>query len=265
MPTRSACRRLSRPAAALTLLVLAPLGAAQATAFDPARSDPKAVAVAEQVMQALGGEDAWRELRHLRFDFQVERGGTLVMRRAHTWDKWTGRYRLEGRTREGQAYRVVMDLHTRQGRAWLEGRALDGEALRQRLDDAYATWVNDTYWLLMPYKMKDPGVSLKLDGERVTAEGAWDKVLLTFDGVGLTPKDRYWAFVNRATHLVDRWEFVLKGETAAPTPFDWRGWREYGRVKLAPERVNPDNGTRISFPVLETPATLPDDTFAPPE
>lgn len=252
-------RTLIRPLAAA--LLLAPLAAAEPATFDPARSDPKAVAVADQVMQALGGEDAWRGVRYLRFDFDVERGGKSVVRRAHTWDKWTGSYRLEGRTREGQPYRVVMNLHTKAGAAWLDGRSLEGEALKKQLDDAYATWVNDAYWLIMPYKMKDPGVTLKLDGERKTADGAWDKVLLTFGGVGLTPKDKYWVFVNRATHLVDRWEFVLMGEKAAPTPFDWKGWRDYGRIKLAPERVNPDSGTRISFPVLETPATVPEDTF----
>jgi hypothetical protein len=107
-------------------------------------------------------------------------------------------------------------------------------------------------------------VSLALDGAEKNEKGEWDKLRLTFESVGLTPKDKYWAYVNKATHLVDRWDFVLKGEDKPPTPFDWKGWKSYGRIKLADDRVNPQDGTRIFFPVLDAPASLPDEVFNPP-
>jgi hypothetical protein len=227
-----------------------------------AASDPKAVAVAERVLQALGGESAWTATRYLRFDFAVDRGGKTLMRRAHTWDKWNGRYRVEAKDKDGRDVVVTMDLNTKQGSAAVGGAPVSGEALKQALDDAYAWWVNDTYWLLMPYKLRDPGVSLAYAGEEKKGQDAWDKLLLTFDGVGLTPKDKYWIWVNRASGLVDRWEFVLKGDKTAPVPFEWKGWKMYGRIRLADERVNPTDGTRIHFPVLDAPATVPDATFA---
>ena len=87
---------------------------------------------------------------------------------------------------------------------------------------------------------------------------------LTFDNVGLTPKDKYWAYVNRKTGLVDKWEFVLKGESKPPSPFTWEGWKKYGNVMLAPERKNPKDGTRIYFPVLEVKESLPDAVFTDP-
>ena len=43
---------------------------------------------------------------------------------------------------------------------------------------AYAIWVNDTYWLLMPYKMKDPGVTLAYDGEEGKGDENVGKVVL---------------------------------------------------------------------------------------
>ena len=46
----------------------------------------------------------------------------------------------------------------------MKGKTLEGEA-EEVPGEAYGTWVNDTYWLLMPYKMKDPGVMLAHDGE----------------------------------------------------------------------------------------------------
>jgi hypothetical protein len=242
---------------ALALAVARP-----SAALTPAGSDPKAVAVADRVMQALGGEAAWNATRYLRFDFAVDRGGKTVMRRGHAWDKWTGRYRVEGKDKDGRDVVVAMNLNTKEGSATVGGRPLAGEELKGALETGYAWWVNDAYWLVMPYKMRDPGVVLALAGTEKKGEDAWDKVLLTFEGVGLTPKDRYWVFVNAKTSLVDRWEFVLKGEKTPPVAFDWKGWKAHGRIQLADDRVSPKDGTRIHFPVLDVPATLPDEAFA---
>jgi len=230
-----------------------------------AATDDKAVAVAERVMDALGGEAAWKRTRFLRFDFAVDRGGATLVRRAHTWDKWTGRYRAEAKDEKGRPVVVLMNLKTREGRAWVDGKPANGRELAALLESGYAWWVNDAYWLLMPYKMRDPGVSLSWVREDKKDAGTRDVVLLTFDGVGLTPKDRYWVFVDRETGLVDRWEFVLKGARADPTPYDWKGWKSYGNIRLADDRVNPKDGTRIHFPVLEVPGSVADSVFTTPE
>jgi len=258
---QSRARRAKAPVVALlVVLVAVPAGAARPSLA--AGSDPRAVAVAERVMQVLGGEAAWNATRYLRFDFAVDRGEKTVMRRAHSWDKWTGRYRVEGKDKDGRDVVVAMNLNSKEGAATVGGTPLAGDELKKALETGYAWWVNDAYWLLMPYKMRDPGVVLTLAGREKKGEDAWEKVLLTFEGVGLTPKDRYWVFVNARTGLVDRWEFVLKGEKTPPVPFDWKGWKAYGRIQLADDRVNPKDGTRIHFPVLELPAILPDEAFA---
>jgi len=252
--------RLVSYAVAIALLAVA---TASANAAPPA-SDPKAVAVADRVMLALGGRDAWNATRYLHFDFAVDRGGKTLMRRAHTWDKWSGRYRVEGKDKDGKDLVVAMNVNTKEGQAALAGAPLSGAELKAALDTGYAWWVNDTYWLVMPYKMRDPGVTLTMAGRETKGADSWDKVLLTFDGVGLTPKDRYWVFVNAKTGLVDRWEFVLKGEKAPPAPFEWKGWKAHGKIQLADDRVSPKDGTRIYFPVLDVPASVPDATFAKP-
>jgi hypothetical protein len=260
----SVLRRGAGLVAALSALAFLAAAAAPSLAVTPDDSDPKAVAVADRVMQALGGQDAWNATRYLRFDFAVDRGGKTVARRAHTWDKWNGRYRVEGKDKDGKDLVVAMNLNTKEGRATLAGAALSGADLDSALETAYAWWVNDTYWLLMPYKMRDPGVTLKLAGRETKGDESWDKVLLTFQNVGLTPKDRYWAFVNTKTGLVDRWEFVLKGEKTPPVPFEWKGWKSFGRIRLADDRVNPKDGTRIHFPVLDVPASVPEAEFTTP-
>src|SRR5262245_2525964 len=243
----------------LALAVAAPLAVAAQTS-----SDPKASAVADKVMDALGGTDAWNNTHFLRFDFAVDHEGKTLVRRAHTWDKWAGRYRLEATTKEGDLYVALLNVNSKDGEVWLKGRKLEGDEKKKFVEQAYGTWVNDTYWLLMPYKMKDPGVTLALAGEEKKGGETWDKVKLTFDNVGLTPKDKYWAYVNRKTGLVDRWDYVLKGENKPPTTFMWKNWQKHGKVMLADDRVNTAEGTRIYFPVLETPETVADAVFTKP-
>ncbi len=226
-------------------------------------SDARALELAEQVMAALGGQEAWDRTRYLRFDFAVEREtGPFV--RSHTWDKWSGRYRLEGVEQDGTPYVVLMNVGTRDGDAWKGGARLEGEEEKKYLERGYGAWVNDTYWLLMPYKLRDPGVILTYAGEDASEGGSWDKLHLAFDKVGLTPRDQYWVWVNRTSRLVDRWDFVLKGEKTPPTTFLWRDWRKVGHVMLAAERVNAKDNRTISFPVLEAPAAVPDEAFTSP-
>src|SRR5262245_30948309 len=94
---------------------LAPALGADSPAFDPSRSNAKSMAIADEVLQAMGGADAWNQTRFLRFDFGVEVEGKARPPRSHWWDKHTGRYRLEGRTPEGDPYVVLMNLNTKQG------------------------------------------------------------------------------------------------------------------------------------------------------
>ena len=73
-------------------------------------------------MEALGGEPAWNNTHFLRFTFAVDHEGKTVVSRDHTWDKWTGRYRLEGTNKEGQKYVVLMNVNTKEGQAWSDGK-----------------------------------------------------------------------------------------------------------------------------------------------
>jgi len=242
-------------AAALLLLFASPPGQGSETA----PPDPKALEVADQMLAALGGKEAWEATRFLHFGF--------AGRREHWWDKHTGRYRLEGATKENEPYIVLMDLDTKQGRAWLKGDEVQGDKLKELLDNAWGAWVNDTYWLLMPYKLRDPGVILKYAGEETVEGAVYDKLALSFHQVGLTPGDRYWAYVNRSTHLMDRWAYILESmdPQGPPTVWAWQGWARHGQIQLAPERAQVGADRRISLEPLEVPPALADSVFTDPQ
>lgn len=249
---------------ALLGLLLAAAGPAGAADAPSGKADAKAAAIADQVMDALGGKKAWDDTHYIRFDFGIEKDGKF-QGRSHTWDKWTGRYRLEGKTPEGKSYVTLMNVNTKEGSAWMDGQKLEGEEAKKALERAYGAWINDTYWLLMPYKLKDPGVILGYGGEEKGSGGTWDKLTLSFDSVGLTPKDKYWVYVNRDSHLVDRWDYVLKGEKAPPTTWEWKKWDRHGKVMYSSERVNAKEGRKILLPVHDTTDSVPDAVFTNPQ
>ena len=140
--------------------------------------------------------------------------------------------------------------------------------MKAALAEAYGRGVNDTYWLLMPFKALDPGVKLAFEGERKLEGATFNVFRLTFDKVGLTPGDTYWAWVNTVSHRMEVWSYHLQGTPAeqAPSVFAWEDWKEFGSIHLSLDRrpLDPPAGKPvigIRFRDVALPGTLPDAVF----
>jgi hypothetical protein len=197
-----------------------------AAGFDEAGSDAKAIAIADEVMAAMGGRRAWDQTRHLAWNFFGVR--------THVWDRWTGDLRSQAGSQL-----VLMNINSRQGRAWKDGAEVTDRAqLEAILDGGYKAWINDTYWLLMPYKLKDSGVTLTYLGDGTMETGRPADVLqLTFKDVGVTPENKYHVWVDKERRLVEQWAYFPKASDAEPrfkTP--WAHWERHGKVLLSGDR-----------------------------
>lgn len=212
-----------------------------APGFDSAGSDPKAVAIADETMQAMGGRRAWNDARCLAW--------TFFGRRKHVWDKWTGDYRLE----EGRRV-VCMNLGTGAGRVF-EGKdeIHDPKSKAEALAKARSAWINDSYWLVMPYKLKDSGVTLKSKGDGVLDDGRKaDVLVLTFARVGDTPENKYDVWVAKDSRLVEQWAFYKSASDDEPRfKTTWTGWKRYGQILLSGDRGGDRQLTDIA--VMEKP------------
>lgn len=220
------------------------------------QQDEQATRVADEMIEAMGGRENWEQARFIRFtNVRGNRKPTF------TWDRWLGRLRIESRNDAGIPYVVLMNIKTRQGKVFVEGRPLRGKELSDYLNRATRMWTGATYWFLMPFKWNDPGVNLSYDGEEEIDGVLYDKVHLTFDNVGLSPGDEYWAYVNRDTHLMERWKFKLQGGFEGD--YRWTRWYRYGGIRVATERVG--NDERIRFDDIFVGASMPDELFTSPE
>ncbi len=242
-----------RPVVLVLALSFGAVGLAQTP-----QADPKAVAVAEQVLTALGGQDTWQETRYIHFDY-LRRGRTS----AHTWDKLLHRYRRENTDGEGRTHVTMVDLNTKEGSAYVDGQALEGEELEKQLAGVARAWHGANYWALMPLKLLDSGVILGYDGEETIDGQAYDRIHLAFDNVGVTPDDQFWIFVNRTTHLIDKWRFQLGA--GAEGEFRWKAWQEHGGLKIATIRERMDGSTEIALERIVVTNDLPESVFSSPE
>ncbi|MGE5176086.1 MAG: DUF6503 family protein [Hyphomicrobiales bacterium] len=264
-------RRVRFTAAAIATAMLA--GALALPAPRPARAegrpmgeaDPKAAAIAKELTDAMGGQKAWDDLPYFRFDFVIVRDGKEVARFRHWWDKKHGRERVEGPDDKGRIVTAIFSLADKKGKTFTDGLLdTDSTNIANIIQMGYERWVNDTYWVMMPFKLRDPGTHLKYDREETGKDGTpYDVLELTFDkGVGLTSDDHYWLFVNRKTHLIDKWEYVLTGQKPPPQVVHWESWTQIGPIRLSLLRRFEGKPVMLRFENVATPATMDESVFS---
>lgn len=200
-----------------------------ADGFNLESSDEQAIAIADQVMSAMGGRQAWDETRYISWNFFGARD--------HHWDKHTGNVRIE---MPRQEITIIMNIHSK------EGQAKKGETVYSKADslDFYLDiglnwWINDSYWLTMPFKLKDSGVTLKYVGEdSIQGGGSADVLQLTFEEIGKTPDNKYLVYVDKKDQLVKQWAFFSKAENEEPNfVAPWDNYQQHGKILLSGSRI----------------------------
>ena len=198
-----------------------------AIALCVARADDNAQQLARAVWKASGGEN-WPKVKELRFTFIVEQDGKQVASAEHHWNvaAQTDRVKWKGKD-------VTVNLAS---------PAQDEDAKA-----AHARWVNDSYWLLAPLKVLDPGVKLAHEGRKQVGEAHFELLRLSFEQVGLTPGDQYLLYIDPQTKLVRAWDYMPKPETVMHG--SWDKYESHGGLQLSTEHEF--EGRIIRFSGLE--------------
>lgn len=224
------------------------IGNPPAEGFDMANSDPAAVELADSIMQAMGGRQNWDNTRFISWNFFGNRD--------LTWDKKMDRVRIES-LKDSITY--LLNLATMEGKVRVKGQELvAGDSLNKMLQRGKSIWINDSYWLAMPFKLKDSGLTLKYVGEDTLSTGAKCNVLeLRFNNVGDTPQNKYLIFVDLSDNLVKQWSYFREAtQDSASFTRPWDNYQKYGTILLSADRS--DNGGPRNVKVDDT---LPDQIF----
>jgi hypothetical protein len=198
-----------------------------AEGFDMVNSDEQAIAIADQVMDAMGGRTSWDQTRYLCWDFFGSRH--LI------WDKQNGDVRID--FPDGNIYQV--NVFDGSGKVLKDSsEVVHPDSLAKELDRAKRIWINDSYWLVMPFKLKDSGVTLKYLGVEQSQQGVPSHVLqLTFKNVGVTPQNRYLVYVDTSSNLVNQWAFYREADQdSANFVLPWDNYQQHGKLLLSSNR-----------------------------
>ncbi|MDQ4141367.1 MAG: hypothetical protein M3142_12710 [Bacteroidota bacterium] len=196
--------------------------------FNLAESDTKAIQIADSVMAAMGGRQNWDATRYITWNF--------FGNRKLYWDKYTGNVRIENLK---DSTKTLVNINTGKGKVFKNGAEVtQPDSLAKYLQEGKEAWINDSYWLVMPFKLKDSGVTLKYIGEDTVSGGRKADVLqLTFQKVGVTPENKYQVYVDKSSHLVAKWAYYKNANDSAATfVMPWQNYQTYGKIKLSGNR-----------------------------
>ena len=218
------------------------------TGFNTEGSDAKALQIADSVMKAVGGRYAWDMTRYIRWTFFGSR--SLV------WDKTKEKVRIDYLNNDTK---ILLNMKDMTGRVWKDGKEMtNADSLKKYLERGKGAWINDSYWLVMPFKLKDSGVTLKYAGQKKNALGVDCDVLnMTFKAVGNTPDNKYEVYVNPSSHLIVQWDYYAKATNEKPnisTP--WEDYRALGNIMLSISR-----GDKRSMVPIGVYKNMPDSVF----
>lgn len=200
-----------------------------APGFNAEGSDQKAIDIADKVMLAMGGRKNWDDERYFTWNFFGAR--TLW------WDKLKGDVRIKMHKADSTV--ILVNINDGSGKVFFDGiETTHPDSLSKYLTRGKGIWINDAYWLFMPFKLKDSGVTLTYVGEDTTQTGiASHKLQLTFENVGNTPQNKYHVWVDKSDDLVKQWAFYTDNTNEEPRFINpWIGYEKYGSLLLSGDR-----------------------------
>lgn len=200
-----------------------------ARGFDWEYSDDQAISIADSVMKAMGGRKNWDNTRYIEWNF--------FGRRKLLWDKWDNKVRIK--MLDSDSTQMLLNMKTMEGKVMKNGEELSSpDSVKKYLDQAMRIWTNDSYWLVMPYKLKDSGVTIKYLGEDTTQTGTkCDLLQLTFEKVGVTPDNKYHIWVDKKDHLVRQWAYYKEASQTDPNfVLPWLNYEKHGNILLSGDR-----------------------------
>ena len=169
---------------------------------DPAKGD----ALAQKMLTALN-KPGWDTLQVLTWTFP---GG-----HSYIWDKQANKAIITWADHE-----VEMLLDDQSGSATTNGIVQTGPDKEGLLQKAWNMWCNDSFWMMAPYKVFDPGTTRTI----VSHEGK-DALLVTYESGGVTPGDQY-LWILGDDYIPTAFKMWVKIIPIGGVLFTWEGWTD---------------------------------------
>lgn len=207
-----------------------------------------AKALANETVMMMGGMDNYNAVHYIAWN--------LFGKRQLIWDKYENKVRVDLLK---DKVSIIASLQNNECILFRNGiRENNADTLLAYLEKARLYWMNDSYWLVMPFKLFDKGVHLTFVGTGNTERGGAAEILeLTFNNVGATPQNKYLIYIDKESRLISQWDYFQNVDDDNPTIVNpWTDYAWYGNIRLASGRGN--RGIISDIHIWDT---LPDSVF----
>lgn len=199
----------------------------------------------ERWIAAAGGRDVWDRVHTIQFTITTiwydTTGAEIRRRPRHVFvrkDPGSYRVRVERREADGEYVQVLdgaASWATRDG-------LLLADSTRVVREVQYVAG-DLTYWIALPWKLRDPGVRLSSPEPNV--------VHVTFgDGIGLHAGDRYWYYFTDDSPFPHETAYIEEGRTQRERII-WQAWKRIGPAVYSArrERVDAAGRRQVGFEI----------------
>ena len=225
----------------------------------------KSDSIAMNVFNAVGGQEAWASFRYLRFDFAFENDEDRTVIRKHLWDRQEGDYRVEWSKGGDSTFVVLLNVNTKEGEAFLNGNNVESAIQDSLVTHGFQAYVNDTYWLLAPTKLLDPGVErLHLPG---WSDEETDVISTMYREPTLAPHRQFWFWIDKESSKLMRWAYVRGNDpNEGPIVYEWGDYESFatdaGTLKFMPRKVGAQSDLLTDN--IAMPSSVPESAFRDP-
>lgn len=188
--------------------------------------------ILDSLEMAMGGRAAYEKAQVIEWSFFGYR--KLI------WDKAGKQVWIE--YQQGQPLQIYYDIKEDTAAVYLDGKSVnDVDSLLMFKTRARRIWINDSYWLVMPFKLRDPGVNISYSGvssiDSVIQEPCHILTVTFDDSVGVTPENKYEVFISLKDRLVKGWKYYNKVTDQEPSIYNpWRNYQNYRDVMFSDVR-----------------------------
>lgn len=180
---------------------------------------PEAEALTDKMLNAINAE-AYEQLTYLEWTF---RGSHHF-----AWNKKDNKVIVKW-----EDFEVNLSPDNLTGSATKNGVTLVGETEQEAIQTAWSYFANDSFWLVAPYKVRDPGTQRSLVQ---TDEGP--ALLITYTSGGVTPGDSYLWYLDEEGRPV-AWEMWTSIIPIQGMRVSWDDWIAYEGSWFAPNHQGP--------------------------
>ncbi len=128
---------------------------------------------------------------------------------------------------------VILNTKSLKGQAFTGEKELSGENKETLINTAWSYFANDSFWLVAPFKVKDPGTVREIVE---TEDGPALKV--TYTSGGVTPGDTYLWFFDEDYKPV-KWKMWVSIIPVGGVEITWDEWNEYQEVWISSKHEGP--------------------------